>query len=287
MLRALVGEQVTVKRELQDDLPPVNADPGMMEQILVNLAVNARDAMPRGGTLTITTSFAQVDEGCLTRHPEAKAGDYVCLSVSDTGHGMDESTLSRIFEPFFTTKEKGKGTGLGLATVYGIVRQHCGWVEAESAVDQGTTFKVLIPACARGAAKRGTERPANVPGGDETILIVEDEPALRELVQEILEKKGYRILSAASGVQALKVWAERRDAIELLFTDMVMPEGVSGRELADRLRQDRPELKVVYTSGYSLDVVNSEFAEREGTTFLQKPYDPEMLAQTVRDCLNC
>jgi PAS domain S-box-containing protein len=286
MLRALIGEQVTIKRQLMDELPPVNADPGMMEQILVNLAVNARDAMPRGGTLTIGTAFIEIDDGYVQRHPEAKPGDHICLCVSDSGYGMDETTLARIFEPFFTTKEIGKGTGLGLATVYGIVKQHHGWVEVESAIGKGTTFKVFLPVCTRPAPKQDARKPTNVPGGDETILVVEDEPALRELVQEILERKGYRVLEAATGVQALEIWEQRKNDIDLLLTDMMMPEGVSGRELAERVLHDRPNLKIIYSSGYSLDAVTPDFAAREGTVFLQKPYDPDTLAQTVRECLN-
>ena len=286
MLRTLCGEHVTVKRQSMDSLPPINADPGMMEQILVNLSVNARDAMPRGGALTISTNYIEIDDGYVQRHPEATVGNYVCLSVEDTGHGMEEGTLARIFEPFFTTKEIGKGTGLGLATVYGIVQQHHGWIQVESQVGKGTIFKVFLPVCTAAVAVAGRQRNGQVPGGDETILVVEDEPALRELVQEILERKGYRVLEASTGVQALKIWDQRKNDIDLILTDMMMPEGVSGRDLAQRALHDRPEMRVIYTSGYSLDVVSPDFSVKEGTNFLQKPYDPEMLAQVVRDCLN-
>jgi PAS domain S-box-containing protein len=286
MLRALTGEQITLKRHTSDELPPICGDPGMMEQILVNLSVNARDAMPRGGTLTITTHFVEIDRGYVQRHPEAREGNFICLSVSDTGHGMDQMTLARIFEPFFTTKEIGKGTGLGLATVYGIVQQHQGWVEVESQVGQGTTFKVFLPIATKAAPQDRATQPGDVPGGDETILVVEDEPALRELIQEILEKKGYRVLEAATGAQALQVWDQHKGDIDLLLTDMMMPEGVSGRELAERVLQDRADLKVIYSSGYSLDVVGEEPPFRDGTTFLQKPYDPDTIARTVRECLN-
>ena len=286
MLRTLCGEHVTVKRQSMDSLPPINADPGMMEQILVNLSVNARDAMPRGGALTISTNYIEIDDGYVQRHPEATVGNYVCLSVEDTGHGMEEGTLARIFEPFFTTKEIGKGTGLGLATVYGIVQQHHGWIQVESQVGKGTIFKVFLPVCTAAVAVAGRQRNGQVPGGDETILVVEDEPALRELVQEILERKGYRVLEASTGVQALKIWDQRKNDIDLILTDMMMPEGVSGRDLAQRALHDRPEMRVIYTSGYSLDVVSPDFSMKEGTNFLQKPYDPEMLAQVVRDCLN-
>ncbi len=286
MLRALIGEQVTLKRHTSDDLPPVCGDPGMMEQILVNLSVNARDAMPRGGTISISTHFVEIDRSYVQRHPEAREGNFICLSVSDTGHGMDSMTLARIFEPFFTTKEIGKGTGLGLATVYGIVQQHQGWVEVESQVGQGTTFKVFLPIATKAAPRDRAAKSLDVPGGDETILVVEDEPALRELIQEILEKKGYRVLEAATGPQALKLWDQHKDDIDLLLTDMMMPEGLSGRELAERVLQDRADLKVIYSSGYSLDVVGQEPPITEGAIFLQKPYDPDTIARAVRDCLN-
>ncbi len=286
MLRALIGEAVDLQRDTKDDLCPIYADLGMMEQILVNLSVNARDAMPRGGTLSIATRYVEIDADYVQRHPEAKEGNYLCLSVSDTGHGMDAATLARIFEPFFTTKEIGKGTGLGLATVYGIVKQHHGWVEVESQVGQGTTFKTYLPVATKGAPREPVSKRRDVPGGDETILVVEDEPALRELVQEILEKKGYRVLEASTGVQALKIWEEHKNDIDLLLTDMMMPEGVSGRELAERVLQDRSDLKIIYSSGYSLDVVGSEPTFEDGMNFLQKPYDPETLALMVRNCLN-
>jgi two-component system, cell cycle sensor histidine kinase and response regulator CckA len=286
MLQALSGAQVTLHRQTSDDLPPICADAGMMEQILVNLSVNARDAMPRGGTLRINTQFAQIDQEYADRHPESRMGNFICLSVGDSGHGMDSSTLNRIFEPFFTTKEIGKGTGLGLATVYGIVKQHHGWVEVESQVGQGTTFKVFLPIATKAAPTNLGLKPKDVPGGDETILVVEDEPALRELVQEILEKKGYRVLEASTGVQALKLWEQHKHDIDLLLTDIMMPEGISGRELAERVLLDRANLKIIYSSGYSLDAVNTGSAMTEGMNFLQKPYDPETLAQMVRNCLN-
>ena len=286
MLRALAGEHVTVKRHAADDLPAVNADPGMMEQVLVNLAVNARDAMARGGTLTIRTALADVDPAYAQSHPDARGGHFVCLSVTDTGHGMDAATQARIFEPFFTTKEIGKGTGLGLATVYGIIKQHQGWIEVESEVGRGTTFKVFLPVSTRGSGASRSAPAFDSPGGSETILLVEDEPALRELVQEILSQKGYRVITATHGAQALEIWGERRADIDLLFTDMMMPGGVSGRELAAQALADKPALKVVYSSGYSLDVVSPDFTLNDGTQFLQKPYSPETLARTVRECLN-
>jgi len=286
ILRASVGEQVELKRNTADDLPPIHADSGMMEQILVNLSVNARDAMPRGGGLTIGTEFRRIDAAYVNRQPEAHEGNFICLSVTDTGHGMDHGTLSRIFEPFFTTKEIGKGTGLGLATVYGIVKQHQGWIEVESQIGHGTTFKVFIPIATKAAPPPASAKSKDMPTGCETILLVEDETALRELVQEILEKRGYHILEAATGVEALQVWKQRKDEIDLLFTDMMMPDGVSGRELAERILQDRPEIKVIYSSGYSMDVFAADSNFCDSTNFLQKPYDPETLAQIVRESLD-
>ncbi len=286
ILRASVGEQVELKRHTSDDLPPIHADSGMMEQILVNLAVNARDAMPRGGGLTISTKFEPIDAAYASRQPEAREGNFICLNVTDTGHGMDNGTLSRIFEPFFTTKEIGKGTGLGLATVYGIVKQHQGWIEVESQIGRGTAFKVFIPVATKAAPAPASARSKNMPTGSETILLVEDESALRELVQEILEKRGYQVIEAATGVEALEVWKQRKDEIDLLFTDMMMPDGISGRELAERILKDRPELKVIYSSGYSMDVFAADSTFCDSSNFLQKPYDPETLAQIVRESLD-
>jgi PAS domain S-box-containing protein len=286
MLRTLLGEHITLRRTSEGELPPINADPVMIEQVLVNLAVNSRDAMPRGGTVTVHTSARTIEADYAERQPEARPGYFVCLSVSDTGHGMDTATLNHIFEPFFTTKEIGKGTGLGLSTVYGIVKQHRGWIEVESEVGQGTTFRVFLPASTKTAPAPDTHDLDHAPGGDETVLVVEDEASLRELVREILEKKGYRVLEAANGREALQVWQQHRDEIDLLLTDMMMPEGISGRDLAEQILSDRPNLSVLYSSGYSLDAVSHGLTLSEGENFLQKPYHPEMLARLVRKCLD-
>ena len=287
MLRSLVGDQMVVQFDRARQLPIIHADPGMMEQILVNLAANARDAMERGGTISITTSSVEIDASYVARHADARPGLYVCLSLSDSGNGMSPETLSHIFEPFFTTKEVGKGTGLGLATVYGIVKQHEGWLEVNSEVGVGTTFKIYLPACAQASgANEPSLEPSRAMGGEETILAVEDEGSLRDLVKEILQSYGYRVLEAANGHEAIEVWEHHKDEIDLLFTDMMMPEGISGRELAQRLTGEKIDLKVVYTSGYSVDVVAADFNFREGINFLQKPYLPETLAQTIRNCLD-
>ena len=265
----------------------VHADAGMMEQVLLNLAVNSRDAMPKGGLLAIKISAVELREGHGLRHSEGRLGQFVCLSVIDTGCGIPPENLRRIFEPFFTTKEVGKGTGLGLATVYGIVKQHQGWIEVASEPGRGATFKVYLPQIAHPAetvAEPTSE--ITVRGGKETILVVEDEAPVRELVCTLLARHGYQILQADSGVKALQIWQECRDRIDLLLTDLVMPDRMNGRELAEKLWAERPKLKVIFTSGYSADVVGKDFALRSGLHYLQKPYPPHKLALTVRDCLD-
>jgi len=253
----------------------------------LNLAVNARDAMPRGGQLGVRISIMDVNEDHVRRHPEARVGTFVCVSKSDTGCGIPPENLSRIFEPFFTTKEIGKGTGLGLATVYGIVKQHQGWIEVSSVVGKGTTFRIFIPYV--GVQQPETEKPTTqilVRGGSETILLVEDEKPVRELVARVLEKHGYKILQAGTGAEALGVWEQHKNEIALLLTDLVMPDNMNGRELAETLWQRQPDLKVIFTSGYSADIVGKDFKLESDTNFLQKPYHPQILALTVRRCLD-
>jgi signal transduction histidine kinase len=287
MLERLLGEDVALELWEHEALPSVYGDPGMIEQVLMNLAVNARDAMPRGGKLNIATGVQIFDEASVALNPEARAGEFVRLTVSDTGCGMDPITANRIFEPFFTTKEVGKGTGLGLATVYGIVKQHQGWIEVESQLGCGTTFHIYLPgSIVVPRPVLPAASPMAVAGGCETILVVEDEPALRELVIEILSLYGYRVISAASGVEALSLWERHGEDVDLLLTDMVMPDGVSGRELGERLLQRRPSLRVIYTSGYSPGMSGKDFALLEGFNFLPKPYPPTRLAEVVRQCLD-
>jgi signal transduction histidine kinase/CheY-like chemotaxis protein len=288
LLPRLIGENIKLEIQSPETLPQVNGDNGMIEQVLMNLSVNARDAMPAGGTLAISVASWQVDEAYLETHPEAHIGRFVRLRVSDTGTGMDAKTLSHIFEPFFTTKEIGKGTGLGLATVYGIVKQHDGWLEVASEPGQGTTFDLFFPAGNEMApvAKEETSVAAPVTGGTETILVVEDEPFLREMTRAILENFGYRILEAPTGKEALAVWREHADEIALLLTDMVMPDGVSGAELAEQLRSQRPGLKIIFTSGYTANEVSPEVLEKFQAQFLQKPYSHSDLARIVRDTLD-
>ncbi|MBK7999155.1 MAG: response regulator [Verrucomicrobia bacterium] len=287
MLERLLGEHIALEMRSESNLPAIEADAGMIDQIIMNLSVNARDAMGKGGTLRISTSAATVDEFYMQLHADAQPGHYVRMSITDNGIGMSRETVGRIFEPFFTTKEVGKGTGLGLATVYGIVKQHNGWVEVDSELGIGTTFNVFLPATTKSydtTFERAPQKPS-VKGGSETILLVEDEPMLRELAHLILKDYKYNVLEAANGIEALKVWEAHEGKIDLLLTDMVMPEGMTGHELAVELRKRKPELKVIYTSGYSADVMGGDLSLTE-TRFLQKPYQPPMLAKTVRECLD-
>lgn len=295
MLRGLVGEQVILRFEGLADLPALCVDVGMMEQILVNLVLNARDAMPRGGRITLSTSQQVLEPVSSVLNPEARPGHFVCLKAADTGCGMEAQVLSHLFEPFFTTKGPGKGTGLGLATIYGIVKQHRGWIVVDSTVGEGSTFTLFFPvpaAQAKAAApssapeQASTNATPELARGSEMILVVEDEPALRELVVSVLELCGYRTCQARNGVEALRVWEEHKEEIDLLLTDMVMPEGISGRQLAERLQAQDPGLKVIYTSGYSPGMAGKDIALLEGFNFLAKPYPPTRLASMVRDCLN-
>jgi signal transduction histidine kinase/ActR/RegA family two-component response regulator/HAMP domain-containing protein len=288
MFQRLLGETIALEFLPPAVIPLVEADEGMVEQVIMNLAVNARDAMPNGGKLTIFTEAVLIDDAYVQTHPEARTGFFVCLRVTDVGHGMDAATLARIFEPFFTTKEVGKGTGLGLATVYGIVKQHEGWIEVLSQPGKGTTFCVFFPASTAPVPTKSRDAaPApTVCRGKETILIVEDEPFLREMAHAILEDCGYRILEAASGRQALEIWSGFPEHVDLLLTDMVMPEGVSGMELAQKLLVFKPKLRVVFASGYSIEDLNQEFVHRSNAVFLQKPYTHITLTQAVRKALD-
>ncbi|MBU6409622.1 MAG: PAS domain S-box protein, partial [Verrucomicrobia bacterium] len=286
MLGRILGEDVTLELNYSKDPAWVEADAGMMEQVLLNLAVNARDAMPRGGKLSVRIAIVNVDEAQAQRHAEARPGQFVCVSKSDTGCGISPENLPRIFEPFFTTKDIGKGTGLGLATVYGIVKQHQGWVEVESAVGKGTTFRIYIPRVQREPASEKPTTRVTVRGGHEGILVVEDEKPVRELVARVLEKHGYEVFHASSAEEALQIWDEHRDVVQLLLTDLIMPGSMNGRELAEKLWQQRPGLKVVFTSGYSADIVGKDFKLEPDVNFLQKPYHPQTLALTVRRCLD-
>ena len=287
MLPRLLGEHILVDIQYAPKLPTLDADTGMLEHIIMNLAVNARDAMPKGGKLTISMQSHVITEEYVKTHSEARVGSAVSLSVMDNGSGMSRETLSRIFEPFFTTKEVGKGTGLGLATVYGIVKQHSGWIEVRSELGQGTTFQIFLPAsgkCTESSAESSTPT-AVTRGSNETVLLVEDEPSLRVWVKEILQSCDYKVLEASNGLDALKVWDEQNGKVDLLLTDMVMPEGMTGGDLARQLRTRQPQLRVIYTSGYSSEILGNQSELPDGP-FLAKPYPAPQLTKLVRDCLD-
>lgn len=287
MLHRMVGEHVQLEFCPAQRLPSIHADGSMLEQIVMNLAVNARDAMTSGGRVKISTEVVAVNREVTPVDPEVRQGDYVRLSFADTGCGMEAAILGRIFEPFFTTKEVGKGTGLGLATVFGIVRQHRGWVEVQSQVGQGTTFYIYFPACQLPVDQaQAAPDAARLAQGRETILVAEDEDSLREFVTTLLTTQGYRVLAAASGVEALKMYEQSDSPVDLLLTDMVMPGGVMGPELAERLKAAAPKLKVIYTSGYSPGMAGKDLSLLERRNFLPKPYSVGKLASFVREVLD-
>ena len=283
MLRRLLSASIGMEVRCAPQPMLIQADEGMVEQVLLNLVVNARDAMPKTGTLRVTTEPVELDEAAARQTTQARAGRFVCLAVSDTGTGIGPEVLPRIFDPFFTTKDVGKGTGLGLATVYGIMQQHAGWVSVESEVGRGSVFRVYFPRLATAMldAPAGAAQ-APLRGGHEGILLVEDEPAVRKVAESALRGLGYTVFTAPSGLAALKVWEENKYAVDLLLTDMVMPDGVSGRDLAQRLRITNPRLRVVYMSGYSQEVAGGDFHLKEGANYLPKPFDLADLARMVR-----
>jgi PAS domain S-box-containing protein len=286
MLRRLIGEDIDLVSLLEPSLAQINADPGQIEQVLLNLVVNARDAMPRGGKLTIETGYANLDESYVKSHPVAETGRYVMLAVSDTGSGMDATTQKRIFEPFFTTKEVGKGTGLGLATVYGIVKQSGGNIWVYSELGSGTTFKIYLPIAENLATLEAEITLVDTPQGRGTILLVEDEELVRNLARDILTTNGYQVLTAANGAEALGVCSEQVGQIDLMITDVVMPL-MGGRELAERISHLRPETKVLYMSGYTDDAIVRHGILEDSVSFIQKPFSFELLARKVREVLEC
>jgi two-component system cell cycle sensor histidine kinase/response regulator CckA len=285
MLQRLIGEDIDLVVVPAKDVGSVRADPGQIEQVVMNLAVNARDAMLNGGTLTIETGQVELDEIYAAEHPSVQPGPHVMLAISDTGVGMDEATRTRIFEPFFTTKGPGRGTGLGLSTVYGIVKQSGGSIWVYSEVGKGTTFKIYL---AQVEAVAREDQPARTPSaarGNETILMVEDEEAIRLVAKRILERAGYTVLVAANGGEALALLERHDGAVHLLFTDVVMP-GLSGRELAKTLASSHPEMKVLYTSGYTDSAIVHHGMLDEGTIFIHKPYAIEGLTRKIREVLD-
>jgi two-component system, cell cycle sensor histidine kinase and response regulator CckA len=286
MLRRLIGEDIALRTVLESKLGSVKVDPGQIEQIIMNLAVNARDAMPQGGNLTIETKNVCLDYEYSAQHVGVSPGSFVMLAVSDTGAGIDPQTKARIFEPFFTTKEVGKGTGLGLSTVYGIVKQSGGHIWVYSEVGLGTAFKIHFPRIGEGAQeyKRSTQ-PEEVLHGTETILLAEDEETVLKLACQVLRMYGYKVLDAANGGAAFLICERVTEPIHLLISDVVMPE-MSGRELSERLSRLRPKMKVLYMSGYTDDAIVHQGVLDEGASFIQKPFAPDALARKVREILD-
>jgi signal transduction histidine kinase len=284
MLMRTIGEDVAIRVSLGEHLAAVRVDPGQVQQILLNLSVNARDAMPAGGTLAIHTKSLTLTEATPMSHSIAKPGEYVVLVVSDDGSGMGSATLAQIFEPFFTTKPKGRGTGLGLSTVFGIVEQSGGHIRVASSLGHGTTFEIFLPAVHERPSPIEEPREAPLPRGTETILLAEDDAVLRRLTARILTAQGYHVLEASDGVDALRVADKHTGTLDLLTTDMVMPS-MGGHDLANELSARRPGLKVLFVSGYTDDAVGRGELQ-PGDAFLQKPVDPRMLARKVRQLLD-
>ncbi|KKM81450.1 hypothetical protein LCGC14_1329730 [marine sediment metagenome] len=285
MLRRLIGEDIDLKTTLSDELGNVEADPGQVEQVILNLCVNARDAMPQGGKITIETANVELDESYTRTHRTVIPGPYVMMAISDDGSGMDKETQSRIFDPFFTTKERGKGTGLGLSTVYGIVKQSEGNIWLYSEPGQGTTFKIYLPRVEKLVEKIvKTKEPVKSLTGTETVLVVEDDGMVRKLAHKVLKDYGYKVLVAENGKEGLKICEENKGPIHLMLTDVVMPE-MGGRKLADHLKDLRPEIKVLYMSGYTDNTIVHHGILDKGMNFIQKPFTPETLAAKVRGML--
>jgi PAS domain S-box-containing protein len=287
MLHRILGEQIQIQFKLAAQPLLVHADTSMLDQLLINLAVNARDAMPKSGRLIVTTSAVELDAEATAQTAPARPGSFACISVTDTGCGIRPEILPRIFEPFFTTKDVGKGSGLGLATVFGIVQQHQGWINVYSEPGRGTTFRIYLPRLLKASEKKAVRAVLDsMTGGTETILLVEDDPSLRANVRSVLIRLGYRVLEADHGKAAVEVWNKHREAVRLLLTDLVMPGAMSGIDLGNELLKLNPKLKVIYSSGYSADIASSEFPMEEGVNFLTKPFEVHKLAQTIRQLLD-
>jgi two-component system cell cycle sensor histidine kinase/response regulator CckA len=285
LLQRLIGEDIALLSVLDPDIDRVCADPGQLEQVIVNLAINARDAMPRGGKLTIETMNVHIDDAYAARHPGSSPGPHVMLAVSDTGVGMDEDTLAHIFEPFFTTKQRGEGTGLGLSTVYGIVKQSGGSIWVYSERDRGTTFKLYFPRAEAAASTPPTPPRREGLHGTETILLAEDQPEVRSIASVVLQRYGYTVLEAANGDDALRLIKTYRGPIHLLLSDVVMP-AMNGPELARRVKADHRGIRVLFASGYTDDAIVRHGVLDPGVAFLQKPFTPTALLKKIREVLD-
>jgi signal transduction histidine kinase len=286
MLRRLIGEDIEFCTVLDSAAGHIKADPGQIEQVIMNLAVNARDAMPNGGKLTVTTANTTLDKNQLKHFPDLCAGDYVMLTIADTGTGMSEEVKAHLFEPFFTTKPPGKGTGLGLATCFGIVKQSTGHINVHSELGRGTTFKIYFPQVQSALeSPRVRIMPTEATGGNETVLLVEDEPVVRELAVATLREKGYTVVEAVNGEEGLRMARQHDGKIDLVLTDVVMPV-MGGKEMADALRTSHPDTKILFTSGYTEDAMGHHGVLRPGILFLQKPYMTATLARKVREVLD-
>ena len=284
LLERVIREDIHITSFFQNNLWAVQADPSQIEQVIVNLVINARDAMPTGGKLHIETANVELDDAFVRRNIGSQAGPHVCFTVKDNGTGMDKEVLSHIFEPFFTTKETGEGTGLGLATVYGIVKQSGGYISVHTVPEQGTVFKVYLP---KAEGKPICEEPPVValsPGGSETILVVEDNEAVRSLVTTTLQRDGYSVLDASNGREAERIWSERQDSIALVLTDVVMPL-MSGPDFVRKIRDGHPHVKIVYMSGHTAEALSQEQLQA-GDGFIQKPFTPAVLQNKVRSALD-
>jgi len=285
LLRRLIGEQIEVRIVEGADLCAALIDPVQIEQVLMNLCLNARDAMPQGGRLTIETQNMETDQDFCRMHPYARVGSFILLSVSDTGIGMDAATAEQVFEPFFTTKELGKGTGLGLATVYGVVKQHSGFINVYSEPGKGTTFRIYLPAGTGIAKPREPKRNDQIPTGTETILFAEDNDGLREAGKEMLEKLGYRVILASNGTEAVELFTKNPELFDLILLDVVMPK-VSGPEAFSRMAAVRSDLRVIFSTGYTAEAASLISLTEQGAVVLQKPYSLKNMGQTVRAILD-
>jgi CheY-like chemotaxis protein len=285
MLRRLLGETVAVEFESSPDAPRVSVDTGMLEQVLMNLAINARDAMPRGGRLCLSVGLRPREGSRPPVGRPARRGEFACLTVRDSGRGIPPEALPKIFEPFFTTKEGGRGTGLGLATAQDIIRRHDGWIEVESAVGAGTAFRIYLPLTSAGLAAPGAPVRGPAAASKGMILLVEDEAAVREFTAAVLQQDGYTILQAKSGENALEVWRWHGAKVDLLLSDVVLPGELSGPQLAARLRSEKPSLRAILATGYGKDTVGQEPGQEPPLAVLAKPYTPKALLRAVREAL--